>query len=144
MTHSLISPPPPRDRRNPAKSLKGVMDILKHKFYCLAIICYRKDKKSKPLSSLTQLKFLFTFLCLLPYFFASYAALLTVTFDDLIAPKPEEGSFHTHGTKDKALTLDEVMFQHIRRVLETTKGKLHGKGGAVEVLGMNPALLETE
>jgi transcriptional regulator with GAF, ATPase, and Fis domain len=33
------------------------------------------------------------------------------------------------------------MFRHIRRVLEMTKGKVHGKGGAAEVLGINPSTL---
>ncbi len=42
---------------------------------------------------------------------------------------------------NEPLTLDEVMSRHIRRVLETTGGKVHGKGGAAEMLGINPSTL---
>jgi hydrogenase-4 transcriptional activator len=31
--------------------------------------------------------------------------------------------------------------RHISRVLEMAKGKIHGKGGAAEVLGINPSTL---
>lgn len=39
------------------------------------------------------------------------------------------------------LKLNEAMSQHIRRVLRMTRGKVHGKGGAAEVLGANPSTL---
>ena len=64
-----------------------------------------------------------------------------LTLDDLAAGKPDHASSHPIGTEDRALTLDEVMSQHIQRVLEMTKGKVHGKGGAAEVLGINPSTL---
>ena len=66
-----------------------------------------------------------------------------LTFDDLISHKPDGGSVHAVGTEDNALKLDEVMSQHIRRVLEMTEGKVHGKRGAAEVLGINPSTLRS-
>jgi hypothetical protein len=42
---------------------------------------------------------------------------------------------------DARLKLDEAISRHILRVLEMTKGKVHGKGGAAEVLGINPSIL---
>jgi transcriptional regulator with GAF, ATPase, and Fis domain len=44
---------------------------------------------------------------------------------------PEDGPF----------TLDEVMSKHIQRVLGIAKGKVHGSGGAAELLGINPSTL---
>lgn len=41
------------------------------------------------------------------------------------------------------LTLDELNSSHIRRVLHYTKGKIHGKGGAAEILGINPSTLRS-
>lgn len=40
-------------------------------------------------------------------------------------------------------TLDEVVTLHIRRVLEATKGKIHGPGGAAEILGINASTLRS-
>jgi len=37
--------------------------------------------------------------------------------------------------------LDEINTQHIRKVLSKTDGKIHGKGGAAELLGINPNTL---
>jgi len=37
--------------------------------------------------------------------------------------------------------LDAVMSRHIRLALEQSKGKIHGKGGAAELLGINPNTL---
>jgi len=39
------------------------------------------------------------------------------------------------------LNLDEAMSLHIDRALEMTKGKIHGPGGAAELLGINPNTL---
>jgi transcriptional regulator with GAF, ATPase, and Fis domain len=64
-----------------------------------------------------------------------------LTFDDLIGGKKDESAFIRGGSQDTPLKLDEAMSQHIRRVLEMTKGKVHGKGGAAEVLGINPSTL---
>ena len=42
---------------------------------------------------------------------------------------------------DERLTLNQVMERHIRRVLKTTRGKIEGKGGAAELLGIKPGTL---
>ena len=39
------------------------------------------------------------------------------------------------------LNLDEAMSLHISNVLKMTKGKIHGPGGAAELLGINPNTL---
>jgi transcriptional regulator with GAF, ATPase, and Fis domain len=64
-----------------------------------------------------------------------------LTFDDLAGGKPSETSVSPDGTQGAPLKLDEVMSRHIRRVLGMAKGKIHGKGGAAEVLGINPSTL---
>lgn len=64
-----------------------------------------------------------------------------LTFDDLTGRKRDQSPLITSGTEDTPLNLDEAMSRHIRRVLEITKGKVHGKGGAAEVLGINPSTL---
>jgi formate hydrogenlyase transcriptional activator len=64
-----------------------------------------------------------------------------LTFDDLAGKNPKDTpQIHTEA-QDAPLKLDEVTSQHIRRVLDITKGKVHGKGGAAEVLGINPSTL---
>ena len=44
-------------------------------------------------------------------------------------------------SEEGSLDLDSVMAAHIRRVLEATGGKVHGPGGAAELLVMNPSTL---
>jgi formate hydrogenlyase transcriptional activator len=64
-----------------------------------------------------------------------------LTFDDLAGGKPKDASLIHFEAQEAPLKLDEVTSQHIHRVLEMTKGKVHGKGGAAEVLGINPSTL---
>jgi transcriptional regulator with GAF, ATPase, and Fis domain len=45
------------------------------------------------------------------------------------------------GQRDNTATLDEIMSQHICRVLARTAGKIHGSGGAADLLGINPSTL---
>jgi DNA-binding NtrC family response regulator len=66
---------------------------------------------------------------------------MPLEFDDLLAEKLSCNSSTPVETWDASLKLDELMARHIRRVLETTQGKVHGKGGAAEVLGINPSTL---
>jgi len=40
-----------------------------------------------------------------------------------------------------ALSLDEVMSLHIRKILDKTNGKIHGSGGAAEILGIKSTTL---
>jgi transcriptional regulator with GAF, ATPase, and Fis domain len=42
---------------------------------------------------------------------------------------------------DQMTHLDEIISIHIRRILNKTRGKIHGKGGAAELLGINPSTL---
>ena len=42
---------------------------------------------------------------------------------------------------DGPLNLDEAMSLQISKVLKLTKGKIHGPGGAAELLGINPNTL---
>jgi len=64
-----------------------------------------------------------------------------LTFDDLSRGQEKTRSFPPTGPEDKTLKLDAVISSHIRRVLEVTDGRVHGKGGAAELLGMNPSTL---
>jgi len=47
----------------------------------------------------------------------------------------------TKGQADDTATLDEIMSQHIHHVLSKANGKIHGKGGAAELLGVNASTL---
>ena len=64
-----------------------------------------------------------------------------LTYDDLTGVIPEGRVLIPQGNAGALLKLDEVTSGHIRRVLEITGGKVHGKGGAAEVLGINPSTL---
>ncbi len=65
-----------------------------------------------------------------------------LSFDDLQAPRhptPVPQPFD-----DQPLDLDTATARHIRRVLEMTGGKIHGPGGAGELLGVNPNTLRSK
>jgi len=64
-----------------------------------------------------------------------------LTFDGLPGGKQGDRSSIPGEPQDHSLKLDEVVSRHIRRVLEMTNGKVHGKGGAAEVLEINPSTL---
>jgi transcriptional regulator with GAF, ATPase, and Fis domain len=64
-----------------------------------------------------------------------------MTFEDLSGAKTGDQFMPAAGRPDESLKLDEAMSRHIRRVLDMTGGKVHGKGGAAEVLGINPSTL---
>ncbi len=64
-------------------------------------------------------------------------------FEDVgLAPTRSRGAAST-GTGGPSLELDAVITGHIRHVLEVTGGKIHGPGGAGELLGVNPNTLRT-
>jgi transcriptional regulator with GAF, ATPase, and Fis domain len=73
----------------------------------------------------------------------------SLVFHDLhVSLKPEfhfkqglESEFHPNLQDKNSLALDAVMSGHIRQVLEITGGKIEGKGGAAELLQMNPSTL---
>ena len=64
-----------------------------------------------------------------------------LVFDDLLGEKQNRSSATTFIPENGLLKLDELMSHHIRRVLEITNGKMHGKAAAAEVLGINPSTL---
>ncbi len=64
-----------------------------------------------------------------------------LTFDDLSKGEEKTGASFAAGQEDKPLELDAVVSSHIRRVLEMANGRVHGKGGAAELLGINPSTL---
>ena len=66
-----------------------------------------------------------------------------LTFDAIL---PSEGGKAKAGAASDAsphlpLKLDEAISAHISEVLKFAKGKIHGPGGAAELLGMNPNTL---
>lgn len=65
-----------------------------------------------------------------------------LTFDAI--PQREEGMAKAvagHPNSPLPLKLDEAIAAHISHVLKLTNGKIHGPGGAAELLGMNPNTL---
>jgi DNA-binding NtrC family response regulator len=64
-----------------------------------------------------------------------------LTFEDLCGGKPGDRTSTLAKPQEAPLRLDELVSGHIRRVLEMTKGKVHGKGGAAELLGINASTL---
>lgn len=64
-----------------------------------------------------------------------------IRFDDLgLSPVEPVGETHRL-TRGENLELDALVKDHIKHVLKLTNGKIHGPGGAGEVLGMNPDTL---
>jgi len=45
--------------------------------------------------------------------------------------------------KEQPQRLDEVEADHLRRVLQATKWRIRGKGGAAEIIGLKPTTLES-
>ncbi|MDH3214325.1 MAG: sigma 54-interacting transcriptional regulator, partial [Myxococcales bacterium] len=62
-------------------------------------------------------------------------------FDELAGPLPTGPDKASPVADGEALNLDAVAAAHIRRVLGMTGGKIHGPGGAGELLGVNPNTL---
>ncbi|KPJ91352.1 MAG: Fis family transcriptional regulator, partial [Gemmatimonas sp. SG8_17] len=59
-------------------------------------------------------------------------------FDDLGTSFPGQAGAALPGTDEETVDLDTVVARHIKRVLDRTAGKIHGPGGAGELLGVNP------
>ncbi|MCK4653855.1 MAG: sigma-54-dependent Fis family transcriptional regulator, partial [Candidatus Cloacimonetes bacterium] len=60
-----------------------------------------------------------------------------ICFENLLAIQPQKVETSVFDSDD----LDEVTRQHIRNVLVKVNGKIHGKDGAAELLGINPSTL---
>jgi transcriptional regulator with GAF, ATPase, and Fis domain len=52
-----------------------------------------------------------------------------------------EGFRHLTGEPNDIVNLDEVVIRHIRKILDRTGGKIHGPGGAADLLGINASTL---
>jgi transcriptional regulator with GAF, ATPase, and Fis domain len=65
----------------------------------------------------------------------------SLRFDDLGTTLAAQASTPQPATDDATLDLDSVIARHIRQVLGVTGGKIHGPGGAGELLGVNPNTL---
>jgi formate hydrogenlyase transcriptional activator len=63
-------------------------------------------------------------------------------FDNLL-PHKETKEAIAPPSGNESLLMDDVMARHIRNVLDLTKGKVHGKGGAAEMLGINASTLRS-
>jgi transcriptional regulator with GAF, ATPase, and Fis domain len=64
-----------------------------------------------------------------------------LTFTDMIWAKDGEKEGDKTLDKTEFLSLDLVNARHIAKALQMTKGKIHGKGGAAELLDINPSTL---
>jgi transcriptional regulator with GAF, ATPase, and Fis domain len=62
-------------------------------------------------------------------------------FDDLVAFLQKKVYSTSPEKEDEPLDLDEVVARHIRRALGMSGGKIHGTGGAAELLRINPNTL---
>ncbi|MCP5062955.1 MAG: AAA domain-containing protein [Ignavibacteriae bacterium] len=62
-------------------------------------------------------------------------------FNDMNIAHQKEVKEKMDFSVDISDTLDEVTIQHIQKVLLKSDGKIHGKGGAAELLGINPNTL---
>jgi transcriptional regulator with GAF, ATPase, and Fis domain len=60
-------------------------------------------------------------------------------FGSVISSERTSGTIHSQ--EADPLKLDELMALHIGNVLKMTKGKIHGPGGAAELLGLEPNTL---
>jgi DNA-binding NtrC family response regulator len=47
------------------------------------------------------------------------------------------------GAKERVLTLDDAQKAHVEHVLHLTAGRIYGKGGAAELLGVKPSTLQS-
>ena len=65
----------------------------------------------------------------------------SLRFDELGPVALARAVVPSAASEQDSLTLDVVVAAHIRRVLGRTGGKIHGPGGAGELLGVNPNTL---
>ncbi len=65
----------------------------------------------------------------------------SLTFDHLEAPLQRDRTSSPGPPDDESLNLDAAMAKHIRRALDVAGGKVEGKGGTAELLGVNPRTL---
>ncbi len=67
-----------------------------------------------------------------------------LTFERFLPPSVNQPAA-THPDEDEQpLTLDQVIADHIRFVLNRTKGRVHGAGGAAQILNVHPSTLRNK
>ena len=64
-----------------------------------------------------------------------------LSFDHILPAAPARMSEDIKMPQAKSEKLDTVISMHIRRILSMTSGKIHGPGGAAELLGINASTL---
>jgi transcriptional regulator with GAF, ATPase, and Fis domain len=67
----------------------------------------------------------------------------TLSFSEIEAGTTPSVRAHQHREAEQSLKLDVVIAEHIKRVLQMAGGKIHGPGGAGDLLGVNPNTLRT-
>jgi DNA-binding NtrC family response regulator len=69
-----------------------------------------------------------------------------LSFQTLLAQEVPGGLVGTReaGWNRTLLSLDEINAQHIRQALQLAGGKINGRGGAAEILGLNPNTLRSK
>ncbi|MFG0313150.1 MAG: sigma 54-interacting transcriptional regulator, partial [Phycisphaerales bacterium] len=70
-------------------------------------------------------------------------AIIMAQGPDLTVLPPDEPVLIQSEAPPGSLTLRSVESEHIRRVLSMTGGRIRGRQGAAEILGMNPTTLES-
>ncbi len=66
-----------------------------------------------------------------------------LAFEDLTRGRPDVALPDPEDERGEFLTLDEVNRRHIQRAVEATKGRVHGKEGAAEILGLKASTLRS-
>ena len=65
-----------------------------------------------------------------------------LTFENVVSTPAKKVELSTITDQTQGIAkLDEINALHIKRVLKLTKGKIHGPGGAAELLGIHPNTL---
>ncbi len=67
-----------------------------------------------------------------------------IYFDHLFSVLPKGETSAQFDDEKEILSMDEVMSRHIKRALETANGQIHGKGGAAELIGINPSTFRSK
>ncbi len=65
-------------------------------------------------------------------------------FDQLLTRRNELMRRTSDAANEHLMTLDESIAAHIRRALEIAGGKIHGPGGAAQILNVNPSTLRSK
>lgn len=67
-----------------------------------------------------------------------------LTFERFLPVHARRGIPVLQGGEDKPLMLDDMVANHNRCVLAMTGGRVHGPGGAAELLGLNSSTLRNK